>query len=80
MPPTCTLTANFKLCVFYYNLLLFFLVGLGFELGFALAKQAVYSLNHAFIPFCFGYFESGSQELFPQAGLKPQYSQLQSPK
>jgi hypothetical protein len=34
-------------------------MGLGFELGFALAKQALHHLSHISSPFCSGYFEDG---------------------
>jgi hypothetical protein len=37
------------------SMLFFFLVGLGFELGFMLAKQAFYHLSHTF-----GQFYSGN--------------------
>jgi hypothetical protein len=52
-----------------------FLMGLGFELGFALAKQMLYHLNHYSSSFCSGYFgDGGSHELFAWAGLGPQSS------
>jgi hypothetical protein len=34
-------------------------MGLGFELSFALAKQALYFLSHASSPFFSGYFGDG---------------------
>jgi hypothetical protein len=37
----------------------FLLVGLGFDEGFTLAKQACYHLSHTFSPFCCGYFGDG---------------------
>jgi hypothetical protein len=37
-----------------FLLLSLFLVGLGFELGFALAKQALYCWSHTSSPFCSG--------------------------
>jgi hypothetical protein len=54
-----------------------FLVELGFELGFTLAKQALYHLSHTFSPFCSGYFGMGSCKLFAQAGLELQSSSSQ---
>jgi hypothetical protein len=51
----------------------FFFLALGFELGFALAKEALYRLNHISSPFCSGCFgDRGS--LFALAGLEPQFS------
>jgi hypothetical protein len=42
-----------------------------------LAKQVLCLLSHTSSPFCSGYFlEMVSHELFAQAGLEPQFSQV----
>jgi hypothetical protein len=62
----------------HYIFFCLFLVGSGFELrASAFAKQALYYLSRTSSPFCFGYLEVESNELFAWAGLELWSSQSQ---
>jgi hypothetical protein len=51
-------------------------VGVGFELGFAFAKQVLYSLSHTFSTFFSGYF--GEEGVGVSQSIFPGWPQLQS--
>jgi hypothetical protein len=46
-----------------FYLIFYFLVGLGFEVSFALAKEVLYCLSHTSSSFCSGYFGAGISQM-----------------